>query len=94
MISLCVQGTSKRRARTGMSRKGVTGHQPRAVFDRYNIVGQSDLIETSRLVEDGRAVEFGLILGVVTLNNTSPNSSTDYIINIMRKWRNWQTHQI
>jgi hypothetical protein len=41
----------------------ISGHKTRAVFDRYNIVSESDLIEATRLLEKGRSPEFGHSFG-------------------------------
>jgi len=65
--------------RTGVSEKvaqTISGHKTRAVFERYNIVAQSDLrdaarkLETSQglereALEKSRTAEFGQSLGVV-----------------------------
>jgi integrase len=41
----------------------ISGHKTRAVFDRYNIVSESDLIEAARKIEQGREIEFGHSFG-------------------------------
>jgi len=41
----------------------ISGHKTRAVFDRYNIVSESDLIEAARKIEEGRENEVGHSFG-------------------------------
>jgi hypothetical protein len=65
--------------RAGVSEKvamTISGHKTRSVFDRYNIVAQSDLREAARkletnqrderkALENSRAPEIGQTLGIV-----------------------------
>jgi integrase len=41
----------------------ISGHKTRAVFDRYNIVSESDLIDAARKIEEGRENEVGHSFG-------------------------------
>jgi len=41
----------------------ISGHKTRAVFDRYNIVSESDLIDAARKIEEGRETEVGHSFG-------------------------------
>jgi hypothetical protein len=41
----------------------ISGHKTRAVFDRYNIVSESDLVDAARKIEEGREIEVGHSLG-------------------------------
>jgi integrase len=41
----------------------ISGHKTRAVFDRYNIVSESDLIDAARRIEEGRETEVGHSFG-------------------------------
>lgn len=41
----------------------ISGHKTRAVFDRYNIVSESDLIDAARRIEEGRENEVGHSFG-------------------------------
>src|SRR5438445_746746 len=41
----------------------ISGHKTRAVFDRYNIVSESDLIDAARKIEEGRRTEVGHSFG-------------------------------
>jgi hypothetical protein len=73
----------------GLIRKGVpdvvamriSGHESRSVFDRYNIVSESD-------IEDA--------LGRVTLGHSSATKPSrtkvvKHCTSTLREWRNWQT---
>lgn len=42
----------------------ISGHKTRWVFDRYNIVSESDLTDAAALIEQGSQVEFGHSLGI------------------------------
>jgi len=61
----------RRSAVRNMVRRGVpervsmtiSGHKTRAVFDRYNIVSESDLVEAARKIEAGRETEVGHSFG-------------------------------
>jgi integrase len=62
----------RRSAVRNMVRRGVpevvamriSGHRTRSVFDRYNIVSETDLIEAARKIEDGANRDFGHSLGI------------------------------
>lgn len=47
----------------------ISGHKTRTVFDRYNIVSQTDLIEAARKIEHGQSQNFGHSLGIVESRN-------------------------
>jgi integrase len=62
----------RRSAVRNMVRRGVpevvamriSGHRTRSVFDRYNIVNESDLADAARRIELGSVSEFGHTLGI------------------------------
>jgi len=62
----------RRSAVRNMVRRGVpevvamriSGHKTRSVFDRYNIVNESDLAEAAKRIEQGAAAEVGHSLGI------------------------------
>ena len=57
-------------------------------------MSESELIEASRLLEEGRTVDLGYNFGRGDVEqHESKQLNRLYIIDIMRKWRNWQTHQ-
>jgi hypothetical protein len=61
-------GIPQRRRHTGSVSviscpKTISGHKTRAVFDRYNIVSESDLIDAARKIEEGRETEVGHSFG-------------------------------
>jgi hypothetical protein len=60
----------RRSAVRNMVRRGIpervamiSGHKTRAIFDRYNIVSESDLIHATHLLENGQSGEFGHSFG-------------------------------
>jgi hypothetical protein len=63
----------RRSAVRNMVRRGVpevvamriSGHKTRSVFDRYNIVSESDLEQAAQRIEQGRPAEFGHTLGIL-----------------------------
>ena len=63
----------RRSAVRNMVRRGVpevvamriSGHKTRSIFDRYNIVNESDLAEAAKRIEQGAIREFGHTTGVV-----------------------------
>ena len=42
----------------------ISGHKTRSVFDRYNMVNESDLVEAARRIEQGSVRESGHTLGI------------------------------
>jgi integrase len=63
----------RRSAVRNMVRRGVpevvamriSGHRTRSIFDRYNIVNESDLAEAARRIEQGSVRESGHTLGIL-----------------------------
>jgi hypothetical protein len=53
----------------------ISGHKTRAVFDRYNIVSESDLIDAARKIEQGREIEVGHSFGHSDQNKDGMNST-------------------
>jgi hypothetical protein len=43
----------------------ISGHRTRSIFDRYNIVNESDLAEAARRIEQGSIHESGHTTGIV-----------------------------
>ena len=72
-----------------MIRRGVTevvamrisGHKSRSVFDRYNIVNESDLIEAARQIEAGVCLQSGYSFGTVERSETDINHSLEKSLN-------------
>jgi integrase len=57
----------------------ISGHKTRAVFDRYNIVSESDLIEATRLIENGGNFTFGHSFGH-SAPNEDPSKTTQPLV--------------
>jgi hypothetical protein len=77
----------RRSAVRNMVRRGIpervamiSGHKTRAIFDRYNIVSESDLIHATHLLENGQSGEFGHSLGIVT-KMKHPQNSNNHLYN-------------
>jgi integrase len=68
----------RRSAVRNMVRRGVpevvamriSGHRTRSVFDRYNIVNESDLVEAAKRIEEGIGNESGHTTGIVEQMDT------------------------
>jgi len=50
----------------------ISGHKTRSVFERYNIIDETDLAEAARKLDEKKtdAPEFGQPLGIVAENST------------------------
>ena len=49
----------------------ISGHKTLSIFDRYNIVSESDLADAARRIEQGSVRESGHTLGIVDLGAQS-----------------------